>query len=317
MNAFKTPLKRTSHRHIGLDNLEPQLQFSLHDKAHCAMPGLFTSLTKSSKLEYDIEPYQHGDVTLSVKGPRMGVFEGRVLQTLIATASKNKVIKDTDDGHCLYIPNIHLAEICRELGLAYHFDSVTLIRSALSKMHEVKLKYQYSTTERISRSGNKVVNKKTLETGIIYKIETNETDFSNKDGEIKTKIDSIGILLNRRITDVIMSSSSTGYARIELDEARFLKDPAWSIHQRLCAFIDPGKVSFPIGIDALCEYAWGSPVGLTPEATRKRRSLVRKSLAEFLQIGWKVTETKKKFVFERPALAHRHFVTDGNEDSFL
>lgn len=295
------------------ESAQAQLQFSLHDKAHCSMPGLFTSLPKSKEgpKDYSLLPYQHGEVTLSVKGAQLSVFDGRVLQVLVALAGKNKILKETDDGHCLYIPDINLAEMCRELGMSYENRSVNSISASLSHLHQVKLTYQYTDQERFSRAGNRLIDRKTLETGIIYRIERLETEYEtlsegqNKERIVKkvVKINSISVLLNQRIAEVVMNSHKAGYVRIELKEARELSDSAWAIHQRLCAFVDPGKISFPIHVDTLCEYAWGSSAGLTEIAYRKRRSLARKAAAEFIGIKWKVLEDKKKFIFERPSLA--------------
>ena len=93
--------------------------------------------------------------------------------------------------------------------------------------------------------------------------------------------------------------SGRQHVRINMDEVRALKtDPSRLMHQRLCGWIDPGKVG-KAELDTLCSYVW--PDETNVEAMKKRRQTARKALAELVAIGWTINEyAKGKFEIGRP-----------------
>jgi len=105
------------------------------------------------------------------------------------------------------------------------------------------------------------------------------------------------VSLNYRIAEAVLGGTS--YAKISMDEVRALKsDPARLIHQRLCGWIDPSQTG-RIALDSLCEYVW--PDFASPGTMRYRRFKIRKTLNEFKELGWAVTEyAKNKYQISRP-----------------
>lgn len=86
-----------------------------------------------------------------------------------------------------------------------------------------------------------------------------------------------------------------------MNEVRALRsEPARIIHQRLCGWINPGKMG-RISLDTICSYAW--PDDATDDALRKRRQLARKALDELVSIGWTVREyVRGKLEIKRPSI---------------
>ena len=78
-------------------------------------------------------------------------------------------------------------------------------------------------------------------------------------------------------------------------------DAARLIHQRLCAWIDPGK-SGRADIDTLCGYVWPD-AAVNANTVKTRRQTVRRALAELDALGWRVESyTKDKWEISRPKL---------------
>ena len=104
--------------------------------------------------------------------------------------------------------------------------------------------------------------------------------------------------LNPLITQVIFGERS--HTRIDMNEVRNLQsDVAVLIHQRLCAWIDPGK-SRKVNIETLMEYVWYEK-SINLNTVKKRKKEIRKSIKEFEQISWKIEEDKKgNFCIQRP-----------------
>src|SRR5690606_14114181 len=80
-----------------------------------------------------------------------------------------------------------------------------------------------------------------------------------------------------------------------------LSDAARLIHQRLCAWIDPGK-SGRVDIDTLCGYVWPD-AAVNANTVKTQRQTVRRALAELDALGWRVESyTKDKWEISRPKL---------------
>lgn len=103
--------------------------------------------------------------------------------------------------------------------------------------------------------------------------------------------------LNPRIAEAVLGQRQ--YAHIDMAEVRALQsDPARLIHQRLCGWLNLGKTR-KVEIDTLCSYVW--PDVVSDGAMRRRRSIVRKALAELVELGWTVSERGKgKYEITRP-----------------
>jgi hypothetical protein len=97
----------------------------------------------------------------------------------------------------------------------------------------------------------------------------------------------VWIGVNPRVAEAVLGRRP--YARIEMSEVRLLKsEPARLMHQRLCGYIDPGKMHpVSIGLEVLCGYIWPEPTG-NDRAARQRRTTARKALAELSAVGWMV-----------------------------
>lgn len=107
------------------------------------------------------------------------------------------------------------------------------------------------------------------------------------------------VALNPRLASAVMGGQ---HVRISMEEVRALRtDPARLIHQRLCAWIDPGKWG-RVETDTLCGYVWPTEAGSTA-AVKKRRHTARLALSELAGLGWRLREyAKDKWEIGRPGL---------------
>ena len=111
--------------------------------------------------------------------------------------------------------------------------------------------------------------------------------------------------VNPRLADIALAGLGelqVKYIRIDLEEVRALRtDAARLIHQRVCAFVNPGATG-KVRIDTLCGYVWADDAP-TKRALRWRRAAVRRSLRELegFERPWTVREYDRgKFEIERP-----------------
>lgn len=107
------------------------------------------------------------------------------------------------------------------------------------------------------------------------------------------------VALNPLLARAVMGGQ---HVRISMGEVRALRtDAARLIHQRLCAWIDPGK-SGRADIDTLCGYVWPD-AAVNANTVKTRRQTVRRALAELDALGWRVESyTKDKWEISRPKL---------------
>ena len=125
---------------------------------------------------------------------------------------------------------------------------------------------------------------------------------------------SLKMALNPRLADIALAAvglMDEKYIRVDLAEVRSLRtDAARLIHQRLCAWIDPGQVG-RVGLDALCGYVWPDDAP-TKRALRWRRAAVRRSLRELqgFERPWTVAEYERgKFAIARPGRPQVEVIT--------
>jgi hypothetical protein len=277
-----------------------ELTHARMDSAHCSAPGLFRALKrgerKTTKLDITI---QHGNDAIHFWGPEpLGADDLAVLQGLVAMAAKGG-----EHGKIQLDPESK-TEIGQELRSGLELEGIPLVgeniiaRGSITKLaHEMGLTHSGETLKTIRASI-----KRLFATSIFFE----------KDGkQIGThllssyasdqKNETICIALNYRLTQAIIGGR---YIRIDMDEARAVKaDNAKLIHQRVCAFINPGTYD-TVNLDTICGYLW--PEKTTNQATaRQHHKRAREALAELGELpNWEVIEYKRrKFYIRRPKIS--------------
>ena len=246
-------------------------------------PGLFRSQVKDGQTAYLRLEYQAGALTYRLVGPELGATELRVLQALVALATRQQVrvanrpatVSDSplDKVAWLLGQSSQVAtsynEVARAAGYVANSGAVTRrVREALERMYSVQVF--------VSVTGNP----KSFEAGRLF------TELSGRDDGLV-----VGVcpLLAAALLGV-----PGNYLRLDMHEARRLKtDAARLLHQRL-HWIDAGKRR-EIGVDTLVGYVWPEPA--CNATARKRRERVREALAELeALLGWGVASPRPGIV---------------------
>lgn len=284
-----TPVTRAQLDHTPVYDLT----HARHDRATCLAPGLFRSLKKGERdKNLDIK-YSYGDETIHFLGPRpLNMTDLRTLQGLVAAAGPLGVdIEETDIGARLReLLDINgraknsvsikqsFSGFLKELGLTDGGDNIKALKESFRRL---------STVTIISKRGAVEVSSKILS----YALDDISEQFH--------------AALNPRLTAAIVGQQPN-HVHIDLSETRALNgksDAARAIHQRLCAWINPGKPG-QIEIDKLCEYVWPTPA--TESAFRQRKKRIRNALADLKNIGWEVTQyARGKYRITRPQIKHK------------
>jgi len=275
------------------------LTHARHDPAHCLAPGLFRGLKRGDykKQKLDVR-YEYGkDEWIHFAGfEPLGAPELRLLQGIVAMAGPSDLLLDLDNPK---------SDLGKQLSLFLDprfeaiKDDARVVKSSLWKlMHEIG----YSSDDKKSRASVMDSIRRLSAVSIFIRKGKKECGFhllsyltDETDGKLL-------IALNPRITGAVIGLRP--YARIELCETRALSsDSARLIHQRLCGFIDPGKMhKSDIRIETLSEYVWPEEAGAS--AMRDRMATVRKAMKEIESLGWTATETiRGKFKIGRPPVA--------------
>jgi hypothetical protein len=113
-----------------------------------------------------------------------------------------------------------------------------------------------------------------------------------------TKVGEFTVALNFLVANIILGIGKR-YTRIDMAEIRALdSDASRLLHQRLCAWIDPGKTG-KITMESLDGYVWFEPAS-NINSMRRRKTAIRKALAELEALGWTITEyVDSKFAITR------------------
>lgn len=257
------------------------LTHARHDPSHCLAPGLFRSLQRGERKRTKLDvAYNYGEgKRIEFSGPEpLGADDLRILQGLVALAGPSGLILtpepksetgkqlrsslepkwDAIHQDAMVVKGSYRA-LAREIGYA-NPDDTKPIRECIERLWKVSI---------IAQNGRKRQGFRLL----------SEYASDEQDGKLY-------VALNPLIAQAVMGGGR--HVRIDMDEVRALKsDPARLIHQRLCGWISPGK-SGRVALDKLCGYAW--PDQALPETMKKRRQAARKALAEFIALGWAVTE---------------------------
>ncbi len=269
------------------------LTHARHDPAHCLAPGLFRSLKRGERknLKLDVK-YDYGTQTLRFVGfEPLDAQDMRMLQGIVALSGPKGIIltdqPSTDRGMQLRLM------LDTKLDAA-HRDALVVKGTLGGLMREIG----YTTDGAEARRDLKESLRRMSNLTVFVSEGKREASFHLLSYAFDEDDGSLFIALNPRVTEAVLGRR--GFTRIEMSEVRALEsDPARLMHQRLCAWIAPGK-SDQVTLDTLCGYIW--PDDASAEAMKKRRQTARKALTELSALGWGVTEyATRKFTIHRPS----------------
>lgn len=274
--------------------MEPifNLTHARYDRLHCLTPGLFRSLKRGERKKSKLDiSYEHGgeNVIRFIGFEPLGADDLRFLQGLVALAGPDSVFLtptpiaelgkklradlepkfDAEKEKTLVVRD-SISRVLTEVGLTDGGDNIKAFKASLLRMSNVtvavKQKTYYATFHLLSYAFEK-------KTGQLY------------------------VSLNPQVTKAIIGTQQ--HTHIEMHEVRNLKgDAARLAHQRLCGWIDQGKLG-RVTMDTLEEYIWASKT--TGSTMRMRRKIIRSAILELKNIGWKVDEyVAGKFEIRRP-----------------
>lgn len=259
-----------------------ELHYARHERSHCLAPGLFRALKrgerKKNKLDviYECGPGRR----IEFKGHEpLGADDLRVLQGLVALAGPSGLILgpepeskggeqlrlaldlkwDAIQSDAMVVKGSYRA-LAQTIGLS-NIKDIRAIRKSIERLWSVSI---------IAEEGRRRKGFRLL------------SDYESDDEEGR-----LYIALNPLIAQTVMGGQ---HVRIDMNEVRELKGEATRlIHQRLSAWIDPGK-SGVISVETLSGYVWLDEV--SQAGKRKRAQRIRKALSELEKVGWK-TSVKK------------------------
>jgi hypothetical protein len=270
--------------------------------------GLFRSLAKGQQEKTKLRAWyglgksaEDNKSGIEFVGPDpLGALELRVLQVLIALASK---IKNPLPPEPKTVEGQSLRQVVDEnRDIARARDQHLAVRTSYRKL-AIECGLDPDSTsgfKRVRKSIERMANVSIWE----------QTEVSGTTKALRSKIGSlleqvvtqdekspVLVAINARLSQTILNG--TQYTRIQLDEARALTDPGVLIHQRLCGSVDQGK-KWTFSISTLASYAWPDAAKL-PHSMRRRKQAVRKVMVELAALGWTVVEsTPENFDISRP-----------------
>lgn len=259
-----------------------------HDRAHCLAPGLFRSFQKGeTRPKLDIT-YDYGQEKIRFVGfEALGPDDMRFLQGLVALAGPRGLILSKE-------PKTEIGVQLR-LFLDPRFDAADKNTLVVKDTYRNLL-----SLVGLSCGGKNIRNLKNSllrmsNVTVIVTIGQRQASFHLLSYAVDDVDGRILIALNPRLAEAILGN--TNYAKIILEEVRALKsDVARLVHQRLCAWIDPGK-SAKVRIDTLCRYVW--PNNFEKNRHKKRAKIIR-ALRELCEIGWAVEVNRQTATIKRP-----------------
>lgn len=261
-----------------------RLTHARHDPAHCLIPGLFRSLPKGErkrgKLELVYELSENVRIEAKLFEP-LGADDLRVLQGLVAMAAVSH------EGKGVLVlnsqPQTPMGIELREL-LDFRYDATTAEACVVCcSYYELAKEIGYSNPKDTKRIRD-CIERLFLVTFFVqegqkrYGFRLLSRCASDQSGVV--------VALNPLIASAVMGGR---HVRIDMDEVRALKtDAARLIHQRLCAWINPGASS-KIERNKLISYVWPYPA--SPAAQRKRRVIIKRAIKELGTLpAWKIQE---------------------------
>ncbi|MFP5204429.1 MAG: replication protein C, IncQ-type [Acidobacteriota bacterium] len=262
-----------------------------HDPALCSAPGLFRSLKRGERKKQKLDiTYQHGDTRLRFWGPEpLGADDLRVLQVLVAFAGPG--------GHLLEAkPATGVGRMLRgELNAAGACESGEDAITVRTTLYRLAVEVGKSDSGTALGALRRCLDRLAALT-VIADAGTQSVSMRLCARAIDSETGELIIALHPRIARAVLGQRHT---RISMAEVRALhSDPALLMHQRLCAWIDPGAQRHVL-LGTLAGYAWPEPAP-SPSALRMRRAGVRKALAELVAAGWGVEQAGEGFAILRP-----------------
>ena len=262
-----------------------------HDPATCLAPGLFRALKRGVRGKLDVK-YTFGEnKSVWFRGPdALGADDLRVLQFLVAASGprdRGSVIgaePKTDVGAALRVA----------LELKGEAASGTLVEIRTSRREVLReLGIAWSATQ-----GKAVAESIARLAAVTLQIRSGDIEVSSGKGLLGFTIDHatgrIAVALNVMLSAAVLGDAAQ-YVRIPMDEVRALKsDAARLIHQRLCAWVNPGTTRH-IAIDTLAGYVYPEPIA-DRRARSKRVAAIRNALDELSGIGWSVSAAGTRVV---------------------
>ena len=270
-----------------------RLTHAKHDAVHCLLPGLFRSVQKKKMKDRErIVLSYHFNKKLVVEAKlfyALGADDLRVLLGLIAFAA----IQDESGAHILTpapqsAQGIELRDLL-EVTHAAKSQNACTVRCTYNDLAR-EIGYVGTRNTQMIKS---VIERLALVTFFVRegltKMSFRLLSHSLVDGK------GVAVALNPRLAAAIMGGR---HVRIQIDEVRDLKSPAALLmHQRICAWLNPGKSS-QVYLTTLVSYVY--PDSANGPTHRKRCHTVRVGLEELGKLrGWKV-HIGAKCVIKRP-----------------
>lgn len=273
---------------------ERNLTLARHDPTHCLAPGLFRSLKRgereSGKLDITHDMGASGFVRFIGFEP-LGADDMRLLQGIVAMAGPDGLLlepaPETEAGQ-------QLRHSLATVGDAAERDGL-MVRASMSRLlHEVGMTDGGRNIRAMKASLARMSNVTVVVTNGPRQASYNLLSYA-----LDEETGGLLVALNPRLAGAILGDQR--HVRIDMTEVRKLgSDPARLIHQRLCGWIDPGKMG-RVALDTLCGYVW--PDEANRSTKRKRRQRVRDALSELAALGWKVAEcSRSRFEIARPGV---------------
>jgi len=270
-----------------------------HDPAHCLAPKMFRSL-KKGKRQNNLVTYQNGKEQIRFACfEALGVEEMKILQAVVALSGPDGLILDPQ-------PNTSLGTQLR-LFMDCKYDAIaakTLMvkESMRTLLNELGLTGGDENIKAVLR-GLERMGRVTIDVegpqGKIGGFSLLSYAWENPQGKRWDK-GRMAISVNPMLTQALLADGK--YVYIDMHEVRTLRgDAAALIHQRLCAWVDPGKTG-KVETDTLIAYVYGE-VAEKSTAAAMQRKRVRVALGEELAglPGWKVKEyARDKWAVARP-----------------
>lgn len=245
-------------------------------RSYALAPGLFLSLKKGGRRlqPLDVE-YRYGQSGAALRfsgSEQLDSADLRVFQAILSVArSSGTDINEVTDNPA-------------EIGLRRRLDCVGTEASAPIRTVEIHPADILRKSGLTDTGSNRIRLRTSLERMAGVRVESIMPPFSHTSYQLIATDDAA---TGRRLRVAFNPTLSAGithgqYARISLRETRTLESPAAHlIHQRLCAWIDPGRQKV-LSVKTLCGYVWGpeSATGICASTKRRREMQARRACDE-------------------------------------
>jgi hypothetical protein len=276
-----------------------------HDRETCLTPGLFSTFKRNVERPKLNVTYAHGDRAVQFLGPdRLGGDDLRILQFLQARAAPyDRRGSFAEDPKSLVGQRLAKALDChgapasqRKAVIHTTFREIAL---------ETGVKWGGGKTAKATLTSLKRMAAITvfLRVGDVEEAPDNSRMLAFFANHATGKID---VALSPGLAAAALGQTRQ-YVRIEMSEVRALKtDAARIIHQRLCAWVNPGAKKH-VTVETLAGYLYPDPAPkLTASAHAKRIARVLHAMDEIAALGWRVTEAGgSTLAVERPVCGRK------------